>query len=163
VRPGDARFVAVDEAVIHAAPDVVFRALLDECNGVTDWWAPHVRVTPVSEPPFDYVGAEARSVVRAGRVSARFLWRIVAIEPDRLIEIEYAEGDVAGTGILTLSPTEGGTLLRYDWAARPNSWRASIVSAFVDVSERHSAVMRLGFAGLDEYVTRTGQGSRHGG
>lgn len=161
--PSSANFVAIDEAIIHATPDVVFRALIDECNGTTDWWAPHVRVTPVSPPPFDHVGAEARSVVRAGRVTVRFLWRIAAIEPDRLIRIDYAEGDVVGTGILTLTPSGDDTLLRYDWTARANSWRATIFSAIVNVSERHSAVMRLGFAGLDEYVTRAGQGSRHDG
>ena len=145
-------YVAVDEALIHASPEVVFRALLDECNGASDWWAPSVRVTPVSDPPFDHVGAEARSAVRDRGITVRFLWRIIAIEPDSLIRIEYAEGDITGIGTLTLTPAEGGTLLRYDWAARTNTWRAALLAPVLGMAARHSAVMRRGFAGLDAYV-----------
>lgn len=145
-------YSAVDEAIIHAAPSVVFRALLDECAGVTHWWAPHVRVTPVSDPPFDHVGATARSAVRDG-VTAHFLWRIAAIEPDRLIRIEYAEGDLVGEGTLTMEPVAEGTLLRYDWHTQTNSWRAHILAPILDMGKRHSAVMERGFEGLDAYLS----------
>lgn len=131
----------------------MFRALLDECNGRTRWWVPHVRITPVTDPPFDHVGAEARSVVRSMGVDARFLWRISAIEADRLIRIEYAEGDIVGTGTLTVEPADGGTLLRYEWAARAKSLRAAILAPILRLDRRHSSVMRHGFAALDEYLS----------
>ena len=150
------KYSAVDEAVIHASPSVVFRALLDECAGVTHWWAPHVRVTPLSDPPFDHVGATARSAVHSG-VTVHFLWRILAIEPDKLIQIEYAEGDLVGVGTLTLEPVPAGTLLRYDWHTQTNSWAAHILAPILDMGKRHSHLMVLGFEGLDAYVTGKSQ------
>lgn len=145
-------YSAVDEAIIHAKPPVVFAALLDECNGVSGWWRPHVRVTPVSDPPFDHVGATARSAVKSG-VTVHFLWRILDIEPDKLIRIEYAEGDLVGVGTLTLEPVPEGTLLRYDWHTRPSSLAARILAPLLGMGRRHSELMRLGFAGLDAYVS----------
>lgn len=146
-------YSAVDEAVIHASPPVVFAALLDECAGRSHWWAPHVRITPVGDPPFDHVGATARSIVRCG-ATARFLWRISAIEPDRLITIEYAEGDLVGVGSLILEPTPEGTLLRYDWNVQPSSWKARVLAPILRMDRRHSDVMDRGFEGLEEYVSR---------
>lgn len=146
-------YSAVDEAVIHASVPVVFAALLDECAGRSHWWAPHVCITPVSDPPFDHVGATARSVVRSAGVAARFLWRIVAIEPNRLITIEYAEGDLVGAGSLILEPTPEGTRLRYDWQVRPTSLRARILAPILGMDRQHSKLMDRGFEGLEAYVT----------
>lgn len=147
------RYSATDEAVIHARPPEVFRALLDEFSGVTHWWAPHVRITPVSDPPFDHVGATARSAVHSG-VTVYFLWRIAASEPDRLIRIEYVEGDLVGVATLTLEPTHGGTLLSYEWDTRPVSWRARLLAPILNMGKRHSEVMRRGPEGLEAYLSK---------
>jgi hypothetical protein len=144
-------YSAVDEAVVHASPSVVFAALLDECAGRSHWWAPHVRITPVGDPPFDHVGATARSAVRNG-VTARFLWRLAAIEPDRLIRIEYAEGDLVGVANLTVEPVPEGTLLRYDWNVRPSSLRARILAPLLGMGKRHSDLMMRGVEGLERYL-----------
>lgn len=144
-------YSAVDQVIVHASPPVVFRALLDECAGATHWWAPHVRITPVSDPPFDHVGATARSAVHSG-VTVHFLWRIGAIEPDKLIRIEYAEGDLVGVGTLTMEAVPEGTLLRYDWETQTNSWLAHILAPVLGMGKRHSHLMLLGFEGLEAYL-----------
>lgn len=107
-----AEYVFVDEWDVEAPIEAVFDALAD-ARTYPEWWRPV------------YLAAESDGPPEVGRVShQRFKGRlpyklrttseIVALERPRRIEAKV-EGDLAGRGVWTLTPRDGGTHVRFDW------------------------------------------------
>jgi hypothetical protein len=133
------RYDVVDEIVIAAPADVVWNALLDEARGDSGWWRPHVELRRRRDAPVDQPGAVIDIAVHpdGGRqrpIEPRFSSRTVEVERNRRLRGEYFAGWFRGSSEWLLEPVEGGTLVRFHWAARHTgscrrSWDGSWTSA----------------------------------
>ena len=151
------RYDVVDEIVITAPADAVWSALLDEVRGDSGWWRPYVELRRRGDAPVDQPGAVIDIAVhphgeRQRPFEPRFSSRTVEVERNRRLCGEYFAGSFRGTSQWLLEPVEGGTLVRFRWAARTHGVLATLLALFVDIGERHSEVARKGLAGLAHYV-----------
>ena len=107
-----AGYLFVDEWDVAAPPAAVFDALADS-RTYPEWWRPVYISTEADGPPA--VGSISKQYFK-GRLPYRLhtTSEIVALEPPRRIEAKV-DGDLAGVGIWTLTPTDGGTHVRFDW------------------------------------------------
>jgi quercetin dioxygenase-like cupin family protein/uncharacterized protein YndB with AHSA1/START domain len=103
----------VDEWDVAAPPEAVFDALAD-ARSYPAWWKP-VYIDVEADPGPAAVGKVTRQHFK-GRLPyhLRTETRTVRLERPRLIEGE-TEGDLRGRGIWTLTPTDAGTHVRFDW------------------------------------------------
>ncbi len=147
-------YEAIDQALIHATPERVFRALVDEYSGVTHWWTP-VEAKPIGEIPFGQVGAVSRVTVR-NHGTARFTWKTTEIVENRLFRFEYLDGDLSGFGDLRLEPEGDATRISYLWKVKTRG-RAHILGPLLNIRKRHSEVIQEGFRALAEELARREQ------
>ncbi len=152
--PHDAPGV-IDEALIAASPDVVFRAVVDEHNGTTDWWAPHYSMELLDGDSYGIVGTLVANTVRIhGKYPIKFNTRTVEVDPNRLIRVEYVNGAFRGEALWTFDERDGKTLLSNRWSTIP----AGVLRAmapFLPVNRSHSETMRAGFENLARYLDQT--------
>ena len=105
-------YVFIDEWEVSAPHEAVFEALAD-ARTYPHWWRPV------------YIAVDADCAPRVGCVSHQeFKGRlpyhlktrseIVRLDPPREFEFRV-EGDLTGTGIWTLTPTDDGVHIRFDW------------------------------------------------
>ena len=101
-----------DEWDVSASPQAVYDVLVDG-RTYPRWWRP-VYIDVQSDGSRS-VGSVAEQHFK-GRLPYHLhtTSRIVRLEPGRLIEAEV-DGDLRGTGIWTLTPTERGARIRFDW------------------------------------------------
>ncbi len=144
----------VDEGIVDAPPNVVYRAILNEFAGVTHWW-PHTVYKLRGEIPIDHEGAI--SIVIAGNrvVNIRASFKVTMIVVAESIEMEIA-GDLVGTGVWVFEPTDGKTIVKYQFKVRTNSLLFSVLSPFVNLEKGHSAEMRQVFKELNSYLLKKG-------
>lgn len=147
----------IDEAIIDAQADVVWRALVAELRGARAWWVPHNTFEPGPVRP-DEVGGEVRVTVHAkgvdkGGPKLRFTGRTTAVDPGRRLVTEYHDGVFRGVGELVLEPVDGGarTRLAMHFKARPHGW-LRLLAALVDIGAQHSKGTQSAFANLNALV-----------
>ncbi len=102
----------VDEWDVAAPPEAVFGAIAD-ARTYPVWWRPvYVDVDADGEPS---VGKQSRQHFK-GRLPyhLRTRSRIVRLEPPHVIAADV-DGDLRGHGEWTLTPTDTGTHVRFDW------------------------------------------------
>lgn len=153
-----ARFEALDEADIAASPAEVIAALDDEAAGRSSWWLPWLRLSQRGTRAYSEVGGEAGIAVNGkGRLdrrwgTAHFECRVVAVDPERRIAVEYVGGDFRGTGEWRFDKVdETHTHVAFRWSVNP-AGLMRLWSRLVNLSDSHSRVMWEGFAGLENYV-----------
>ena len=144
----------MDEAIINAAPSAVFRALVDEYSGRSSWWKPFLEAKLRGGGKALQGGSTFDIHVRY-RGKARFTGEITEIVECRLIRVAYTGGDFLGEGEWTLRPSDGKTKLNFLWSVRSDRFLLTLISPFVDVGKNHSEVVRLGFMGLNDHLSRT--------
>lgn len=107
-----AEYVFIDEWDADAPIDAVFDALAD-ARTYPEWWRPVYLTTEADGPP--EIGRVSQQHFK-GRLpyKLRTTSQIVALERPRRVEAEV-EGDLSGRGIWTLTPTDSGTHVRFDW------------------------------------------------
>jgi mannose-6-phosphate isomerase-like protein (cupin superfamily)/uncharacterized protein YndB with AHSA1/START domain len=105
-------YVFVDEWVVAAPPEAVFDAIAD-ARSYPEWWRPVYVDVGADGPP--EVGRESRQHFK-GRLPYHLKTRsvITAMDPPRTITADV-DGDLRGRGTWTLTPTESGTHVRFDW------------------------------------------------
>jgi uncharacterized protein YndB with AHSA1/START domain len=152
----------VDTAVISASPAAVMHALLDESAGVSHWWLPYLRMQQRGELSFPEVGAVADVTVSPeGALGSRlksghFSLRVLEVEENRRMLIEYFDGDFRGTGEWILTPVAPGrTEVRFAWKAIPHGIAARFLSIVRNIPRGHSKVMQEGFRGMERYIKET--------
>ena len=80
----------IDEALLEADPDVVYRAVVDEHDGKTNWWAPYYSMELREGDSYGDVGTLLDNTVRVhGRLPIRFTTRTVEVEQNEEIRVEY--------------------------------------------------------------------------
>ena len=106
------RYVFVDQWEVAAPPEAVFEAIAD-ARSYPEWWQPVYLEVESDGPP--EVGKESRQHFK-GRLPYHLRTRsvITAIDPPRTITADV-DGDLRGRGTWTLTPTERGTHVRFDW------------------------------------------------
>jgi uncharacterized protein YndB with AHSA1/START domain len=141
----------LDEALINAPPNAVFRALIDQASGKAPWWLPDLEAEPRGTTQADRVGALTDVTVhRLG--TPHFTARTVEAVPGQILRVQYVEGDIRGEGTWTLEPAGTQTLLRFRWRVRPHRWMFRLLAPFVDFGRMHSEVMQIGFVRLSQYL-----------
>lgn len=150
----------VEVALVNAPPSAVYAAIVDEAAGRTSWWRPYWRAEVRGDVPPDRVGSIMDISIRPpGRdQTVRVVARTAEVVPGRRIRVEYIGGDFVGEGMLTLEPEGEGTRVRIRLDARPTHWLPRLLSPVV--RKNHSAVMRSGFAALDEHLRAGGAAER---
>ena len=149
------KFVVIDEAVIDSPPMVVYKAILDEIAGVTNWWMPYLEFKLRGDKPIVYEGAifdltiYPTSRITSFKVSAK----VTKIVEAKSIELEMT-GALVGTEYYTFEPTDGKTNLQIRLNARTNRLFFSLVSPFVNIGKKHSDNMQKGFKALNSYLSK---------
>jgi len=105
-------YVFVDEWEVAAPPEAVFDAIAD-ARSYPEWWSP-VYIDVESDGPPE-IGKESRQHFK-GRLPYELRTRSVIseLDPPRVIAADV-DGDLRGRGVWTLTPTDGGTHVRFDW------------------------------------------------
>lgn len=144
-------YVFADEWDVAAAPDEVYAALADG-RSYPRWWRPvYLEVRGDGEPA---VGSVSHQHFK-GRLPYHLHTRstIVRLEPGALIEAEV-DGDLRGRGIWTLTPTAGGTRVRFDWAVHADRRLLRALTPLLRPALRanHAWAIARAVEGLEPYV-----------
>jgi quercetin dioxygenase-like cupin family protein/uncharacterized protein YndB with AHSA1/START domain len=106
-------YVFVDEWDVAAPPEAVF-PLIADARTYPSWWKPvYIDVESDGEPR---LGGESRHHFK-GRLPYTLRTRstITTYDPPRHVGSDVV-GDLRGRGLWTLTPTESGTHVRFDWS-----------------------------------------------
>lgn len=140
-----------DEGLFDASPAEVFSALMDEAMGRSQWWHPALELHPRPGPPPTEVGSLI-DVRMPGPPPLQFTERVTELVENRRVRTEYIRGDFLGGGVWTFEPVGERTRVRYRVRLRPNTWKLKLVRPFVNIGQKHSAVVQRGFTGLRDYL-----------
>lgn len=132
-------------------PERVWAALTDLEN-YPKWWPVDLRLR-VLRVADGLVGSRFEVRPRGGS----FVCEVEKVDPGRELLIRYAAGVHRGTGLWTLEPAEGGTLLRYAVDLEPQGWLVRLLSNVLDFGKIHSRAMQRLFDGLEGHVRRKGE------
>jgi len=142
-----------DEAVIDAPPIVVYKAILNEYSGITQWWMPYLESKLRGDMPIREGAIVDITINPTSRTKSKVSEKWTKLVEAKSIEEEIA-GDFAGTGEYTFEPTDGKTKVQYRFNARTNRLLFSLVSPFVNIGKRHSDTMQKGFKALNSYLSK---------
>jgi hypothetical protein len=141
----------VEEGILDTDPKRAFMTLLDELQGHTHWWMPHWEAQRRGSIPISEVGGIVDITVhRIG--TPRFSGRVTHIEPNRLIKVDFFEGDLRGDGEWLFEPANGKTIVRFRFHVRPHRLLYRFLSHFVNIGAIHSGVVQAGFKGWNRYL-----------
>ena len=143
------KYDVTDEAIVDALPMDVYKAILDEYAGVTNWWAPILEFKLKGDIPIDHEGAIGDMISKGAKCS----YKVKKIEGAMSIEMEI-EGDLVGTGTWTFELTDGKTKVKYRSNVRTNKALFSLVSPFVNFRKTHSDNVQKGFKALNSYLSK---------
>jgi uncharacterized protein YndB with AHSA1/START domain len=144
----------VGEVIIDNPPMAVYKALLNEVAGVTQWWMPSMAFKLRGDTPIDHEGAIYDATINpTSRMKAKFSAKLTKIVEAKLMEEDIA-GDFVGTASWTFEPTDGKTKTTHRFNARTNNPLMSLFSPFVNFEKRHSDTMQKGFKALNSYLSK---------
>ena len=153
LRSASREYLFVDEWDVAAPPESVFAALAD-ASSYPDWWRP-VYLDVETDGPLA-VGQVSRQHFK-GRLpyKLRTRSRIVELEPPSVIAAEV-EGDLAGFGRWTLTPTTRGTHVRFDWRVYADRPLLRILTPVLRPAFRwnHNWAIARAMEGLEPYALR---------
>jgi hypothetical protein len=148
------RIDAVDEVIIDSSPMEVYKTLLDEVSGVTNWWMPYMAFKLKGEIPIDHEGAVYEATISpTSRMNAKFCAKMTKIVEGKLIE-EEVSGSFVGTASWKFEQIDGRTKAQHQFNARTNGILFSLFSPFVNYRKNHSDIMQKGFKALKSYMSK---------
>jgi uncharacterized protein YndB with AHSA1/START domain/quercetin dioxygenase-like cupin family protein len=147
-------YVFVDQWEVAAPREAVFDAVSD-ARSYPRWWRP-VYLDVESDGPAD-LGRESRQHSK-GRLPYSLHTRsvIVALDPPRTITAEV-DGDLRGRGTWTLTPTAGGTHVRFDWQVHADRRLLRVLTPVLRPLFRwnHNWAIARAIEGLEPYARRS--------
>lgn len=146
-----AKYDVTDEATINASPDVVYKALIDEIDGKTSWWMPHLSSKLREGDSCGKVGALLEMTVH-GKRPVKLTTKAVEVKNNEMIRVSYVEGALSGEGLWKLEGIEGKTKLSYRWQTSPSGLLMRIMALFLPIEKKHSDVMKAGFNNLNKFI-----------
>jgi mannose-6-phosphate isomerase-like protein (cupin superfamily)/uncharacterized protein YndB with AHSA1/START domain len=154
LRACSSEYLFVDEWDVAAPADAVFAALAD-ARTYPDWWRPV------------YLEVDADGPAELGKVSQqhfkgrlpyhlRTRSRIVSLEPPYVVAAEV-DGDLRGHGTWTLTPTQAGTHVRFDWRVHADRRLLRLLTPVLRPAFRwnHDWAIARAVDGLEPYAQRT--------
>jgi uncharacterized protein YndB with AHSA1/START domain len=145
---------AIDEVIIDSSPMEVYKALLNEVSGVTDWWMPYMKFKLRGDTPIDHEGAVYEATISpTSRMNVKFSAKMTKIVEGKLIE-EAVSGCFIGTASWTFEPVDGKTKAQHRFNARTNGVVYSIFAPFVNYEKNHRDIMEKGFKALNNYLSK---------
>jgi uncharacterized protein YndB with AHSA1/START domain len=148
-------YVFVDEWNVAAPPRAVFDAIAD-ARTYPEWWRP-VYLDVQSDGPVR-VGGESRQHFK-GRLPYHLHTRsvIAELDPPRTITADVV-GDLRGRGKWTLTPTEHGTHVRFDWQVYADRKLLRVLTPVLRPLFRwnHNWAIKAAMRGLEPYARRAG-------
>jgi hypothetical protein len=141
----------VVEGILNTDPKRAFMTFLDEAQGRTHWWMPHWESTLRDTKPIAEVGAIVDITVH--RIATpRFSARVTYIEPNRLMRVDFFEGDLRGDGEFSFEPADGKTKVQFRIHVHPHGIMYRILSHFVNFGTIYSGVVEAGFKAWNRYL-----------
>ena len=154
-------YVFIDEWDVDAPQEAVFEALAD-ARTYPDWWRPVYLAVRTDGPPA--VGRAADQEFK-GRLPYHLKTRseIVHMDPPREFEVEVT-GDLTGRGIWTLTPTDGGVHIRFDWRVLADRPLLRYLTPILRPLFRwnHAWSIERAAEGLEPYAQRLGRAAPAG-
>ena len=145
---------AIDEVIIDSPPIEVYKALLNEISGVTDWWMPYMKFKLRGDTPIDHEGAVYEATISpTSRMNVKFSAKMTKIVEGKLIE-EAVSGCFIGTASWKFEPVDGKTKAQHKFNARTNGVVYSIFAPFVNYEKNHRDIMEKGFKALNDYLSK---------
>jgi mannose-6-phosphate isomerase-like protein (cupin superfamily)/uncharacterized protein YndB with AHSA1/START domain len=157
LRAASRQYEFVDEWDVAAPPQATFDAIAD-ARTYPEWWRPV------------YLGVEAEGEPAVGQVSSqhfkgrlpyelRTRSRIVELDSPSVVAAEV-EGDLRGYGKWTLTPTESGTHVRFDWRVYADRPLLRVLTPVLRPAFRWNHNWAIGRAidGLEPYARRAARG-----
>jgi mannose-6-phosphate isomerase-like protein (cupin superfamily)/uncharacterized protein YndB with AHSA1/START domain len=156
--PAANEYVFLDEWDVAAPIEAVFDAIAD-ARTYPEWWRPVYMEATTDGPPA--IGRTSSQYFK-GRLPYKLRTRseIIRLEPPRIVEADV-RGDLSGRGLWTLTPTERGTHVRFDWrvlADRPLLRRLTPVLRPLFRWNHNWAIARA-MEGLEPYARQRGAGT----
>ena len=149
-----ARYDVVDEGIIDADCSTVFKAYTDELGGITHLWMPLFE----SKPRDDDIVVQKGTVgdIRVySKGTAKFAARVTELVEDKLVNVEFFEGDFIGTGEWTFEPLDGKTKVRFRWKAKTNRLLLTLAARSIDIGKQHSELMQELFKIWNSYLSQS--------
>jgi uncharacterized protein YndB with AHSA1/START domain len=147
-------YVFVDEWDVAAPPEAVFDAIAD-ARSYPEWWSP-VYIEVESDGPPE-VGKESRQHFK-GRLPYHVRTRsvIAELDPPHVIAADV-DGDLRGRGTWTLTPTERGTHVRFDWQVHADRRLLKLLTPLLRPLLRwnHNWAIARAIEGLEPYARGT--------
>jgi len=144
-------YAFVDEWDVAAPAGAVFEALADT-RTYPDWWRPVYLDVEADGPPA--LGTVSHQHFK-GRLPyhLRTRSRITRLEPDRVIEAEV-DGDLRGHGVWTVTPTDDGSHVRFEWTVHADRRLLRILTPFLRPALRanHAWAIARAIDGLEPYL-----------
>jgi hypothetical protein len=135
---------------LEAPIDRVYELIHDSLRW-PEWWDAVIAVE--ERDPGDVVTGlgNVRRYAFKGKLPYRlsFDLRLTTLEPPWVLGGE-ASGELAGTGVWTLTEVAGTTLVRYDWNVQTTRWWMNLLAPFARgvFKANHDVVMRSGARGI---------------
>jgi mannose-6-phosphate isomerase-like protein (cupin superfamily)/uncharacterized protein YndB with AHSA1/START domain len=152
-------YVFVDEWEVAAPPEAVFDAIAD-ARTYPEWWKPVYLDVESGGPP--EIGKESRQHFK-GRLPYHLRTRsvIAAIDKPRTITADV-DGDLRGRGTWTLTPTERGTHVRFDWQVHADRRLLRVLTPVLRPLFRwnHNWAIGRAMEGLEPYAQAAGAAAK---
>jgi hypothetical protein len=145
----------IDETVIDSSPMEVYKAILNEFSGVTNWWMPYNGFKSKGDMPVDHEGAVFELIVlpKSRIASFKVSVKVVKLVEANSIKLDFS-GALVGTEEYTFEPKDEKTKLQIHLNAKSNKLSLSLVSPLVNLGKKHSDNMRKGFKALNNYLRK---------
>jgi quercetin dioxygenase-like cupin family protein/uncharacterized protein YndB with AHSA1/START domain len=144
-------YVFVDQWDVAAPPDAVFDAIAD-ARTYPLWWRP-VYLDVAADGPVR-PGSQSRQHFK-GRLPYHLNTRsvIAELDPPRRVAADV-DGDLRGRGVWTLTSTEGGTHVRFDWQVHADRKLLRVLTPLLRPLFRwnHNWAIKAAMRGLEPYV-----------
>ena len=142
------KFDVLDEVVINAKPDVVWKAILYSGAFLRGMGAEFKLLEGSNSHE---VGA-LTEITLPSKFAVKFISKTVEIKENELWRVQYVGGVFRGEGLWRFEPIDGNTKVSFHWRVRPSGLLSRFLAIFINIPKRHSAVMKKAFASLNEYI-----------
>jgi hypothetical protein len=142
-----------DEAIIAAPPQLVFKAIIDEYRGASHWFQLHAEYNLRGEKKTIHKDSVIDILIHRP-FSPKMTQRITDLIENKLIKVEYFEGDFLGIGEWKFESIDTKTRVGMRWKVKSNRTLFTFLSPFVNIGKIHSETMQQEFKALNRYLNK---------